>query len=135
MPESPATGPLTKSPRATAPVSVPPGAAARIPAAPPPQPETPPARTPDAAKPAAPPKPTLAAPPEPEPSRGFVVQLGVFTSYANAESLREKLKQLGIESHTETRLQVGPFNERTDAEREMDRFRALGLKPVLVPQR
>jgi len=63
-----------------------------------------------------------------------VVQLGVFASPVNAESLRDRLKLAGIESHTETRLQVGPFTDRIEAERMLNRLRRLGVQAVLVPQ-
>jgi DedD protein len=65
----------------------------------------------------------------------FVVQIGVFSSSVNAEALREKLHQAGIPAYTETRLQVGPFKDRTEAERTLQRLKELGVKGVVVPQR
>lgn len=69
------------------------------------------------------------------PPRAFIVQLGVFTTPANAEALREKLAKDGIEAHTETRLQVGPFKNKADADAVMAKLKALDVKAVLVPQR
>ena len=67
--------------------------------------------------------------------KGFVVQIGVFTSYTNAEALRQKLKESGIEARTETRVQLGPFTDRAQAEAAMEKIRSLGIRGVLVPQR
>ncbi len=68
-------------------------------------------------------------------TKGFVVQIGVFTSYNNAEALRQKLKESGIEARTETRVQLGPFTDRAQAEAAMEKIRSLGIRGVLVPQR
>jgi len=72
--------------------------------------------------------------PEPPP-RAYIVQLGVFTTPANAEALRERLARDGIEAHTETRLQVGPFKNKAEADAVMAKLKALDVKAVLVPQR
>lgn len=69
-------------------------------------------------------------PPAPEPAfvgTGFVVQLGVFNNVSNAEDLRAKLKQAGIPSQLETRVQVGPFTSKEEAVRAQDKLRTLGL--------
>ena len=63
------------------------------------------------------------------------MQIGVFTSFTNAEAMREKLKASGIEARTETRVQVGPFSERVAAEGTLAKIRALGIQAVLVPVR
>jgi len=72
--------------------------------------------------------------PEPPP-RAFIVQLGVFTTPANAEALREKLARDGIEAHTETRVQLGPFKDKAEAEAVMAKLKAIDVKAVLLPQR
>lgn len=64
-----------------------------------------------------------------------MVQVGVFSSAANAEALRDRLRQAGIQAQTETRLQVGPFKDRAEAERTLLRLKELGVKGVVVPQR
>ena len=71
----------------------------------------------------------------PSGPKGFIVQVGVFGSTANADALQAKLRQAGIEATTETRVQLGPFPDLPTAEAAVNRVRALGLKPVLVPQR
>jgi DedD protein len=49
--------------------------------------------------------------------------------------LREKLQKAGIKAYTETRLHVGPFKDRAEAEQALVRLRELGVKGVVVPQR
>lgn len=61
------------------------------------------------------------------PAGGIVVQLGVFSNSTNAEELRAKLKQAGIPSQLETRVQVGPFNSKEEAIKVQEKLRSLGL--------
>jgi DedD protein len=79
--------------------------------------------------------PVPAAAPVAAPAAGFVVQLGVFDSPENAEALRAKLSLSGIQTHTETRLQMGPFKTKAEAERAAASVKALGVKGVIVPAR
>lgn len=69
------------------------------------------------------------------PPRAFIVQLGVFTTPANAEVLRAKLARDGIEAHTETRVQLGPFKDKAEAEAVIAKLKTLDVKAVLLPQR
>lgn len=114
------------------------------PAAPPPQPApmAPPMAPPPAAqKPAAPPPPPAFAPPPPvapavsptAASVGYQVQLGLFSNLDNAARLVEKLQRQGIAVKTETRVQVGPFQTRAEAEEAMSKLKELGLSPLLAP--
>ncbi|GGY05376.1 SPOR domain-containing protein [Paludibacterium paludis] len=66
-------------------------------------------------------------------SLGYNVQLGLFSSLGNAQKMIEELKAKGIEVHTETRLHVGPFRSRAEAEETQAKLRALGYTPLLVP--
>lgn len=75
---------------------------------------------PSASKPAAPPK-------------NFDVQVGVFTDMDNAKQLQAKLAEHGIPSHTETRLQVGPFNTKAEADAAKEKLKSLGIGSVVVP--
>lgn len=91
---------------------------------------------PAAAKPAQPPAP---APAKPLPSAimpaakgGFVVQLGVFSNPDNARELVERLRQQGIRAEMETRVHVGPFLNRAEAEKAQAELRKLGLTPVVT---
>jgi len=79
------------------------------------------------ATPAAKPQPTIAP-------KGYVVQLGVFSNPANAIQLQEKLAAHGIKSYTETKLHVGPFKDKAEADQALAKIRALGISAVVVPQ-
>jgi len=93
------------------------------PAAPPREPR--PAKTEPA--PAAPPaKPVV-------PGKGYVVQLGVFSNPENAQELVERLRRQGISAHTETRVQVGPFRSRAEADKARAELGKLGYTAVVAP--
>jgi DedD protein len=70
-----------------------------------------------------------------DPPRGYVVQLGVFSSPQNAEALQRKLTEAGVQTSTETRVLIGPFRDRAEAERSMETVRKLGLGAVVMPAR
>jgi DedD protein len=65
-------------------------------------------------------------------ARQFVVQMGVFSNVANAEELRAKLELHGIPAQIESRVQVGPFQTRVEAEAARDRLRTIGMEPGLL---
>jgi DedD protein len=69
---------------------------------------------------------------EPAP-KSYEVQVGVFTDMENAKQLQAKLAEHGIPSHTETKLQVGPFATRAEAEAAREKLKALGIGAVVVP--
>lgn len=129
-----APAPPEAPPEAPAAPSVPPppprveGPSPAVPRAIPPVParETAPA----AARPAQPP-----APPEPRPGeRVYVLQLGVFSNPDNAKQLVERLNREGIRAYSETRVQVGPFATRAEAEQARAALQRLGLSAVIAPQ-
>ena len=62
------------------------------------------------------------------PAGGYVVQAGVFSHTANAEELRARLALHGIPAQVETRVLVGPFRTRAEADRARAQMRALGLE-------
>ena len=66
-------------------------------------------------------------------TKGFIVQVGVFMSAANARALQNKLAEKGIPTHTETRVVVGPFKDRTEAEAVIRQLKDLGASGVVVP--
>ena len=93
---------------------------------------------------AAPAKPAAASPPasakisaKPAPATGnaYVVQVGVFTSPANAQALHQQLLKAGIPAHTETRVQLGPFQDRREAETALAKVKKLGVDAVLIAPR
>ncbi len=76
-----------------------------------------------------PPPSTQAAPSEktvPIPGKAYMVQVGVFTSPANAQALQKQLQRAGIDAHLETRVQLGPFRDKRDAEKALTRAKKAG---------
>lgn len=145
-PISPPPPPPPAKPKTEPPPPPPPEAATKAPPpAPPPQPASivPPMAPPPAAqKPAvaappppvfAPPPPIAPAPPPSHASVGYQVQLGLFSNLDNAARLVEKLQRQGITVKTETRVHVGPFQSRAEAEEAMTKLKELGLSPLLAP--
>lgn len=85
--------------------------------------------------PAPAPKPA-AATPKPAAAEGFVVQLGAFSNAANATALKNKLIENKFKAYTEavsspagtrTRVRVGPYGSRQEAERARETLRARKL--------
>jgi len=89
-------------------------------------------------------EPRLEAAPvtKPEPAghaasdESFVVQLGAFSSAANARALQKKLQQNKFKAYTEvvkntsgnrTRVRVGPYPSREAAEKARDRLQSMKL--------
>jgi len=68
---------------------------------------------------------------EPPAGRGYVVQLGVFTNPGNAQELVERLRRQGIRAYTETRVHVGPFLNRAEADKAQAELRRLGISGVV----
>ncbi len=62
----------------------------------------------------------------------YSVQLGVFNTPANAQSLQKQLARAGINAHLETFVKVGPFKDRHEAEKTLAHARKLGIQAVLV---
>jgi DedD protein len=83
---------------------------------------------------AAAPATSTAAPPKPvaAPPAGYVVQFGVFGNPQNAQQLVEKLKQAGIEAHTETRVQLPAFKTKAEAEAALAKMREKGITATIV---
>ncbi len=73
--------------------------------------------------------------PAPVTSKAYVVQVGVFMSPANAQALQQQLVKAGIAAHTETRVQLGPYPNRREAEVALEKVKKLGVNAVLVAPR
>ena len=68
--------------------------------------------------------------------RQFVVQMGVFSDVDNARALNEKLREAGVPSRIEAKVQVGPFKTREEADAARRKLAELGLQPGnLMPVR
>ncbi len=82
-------------------------------------------------------KPVAAA----EESGRFVVQVGAFADAAKAREVRQKLEKAGLKTYTQvaktadgerTRVRVGPFATRGDADRAAGRIKGLSLSAAVV---
>lgn len=71
----------------------------------------------------------------------FVVQVGAFTDPAAVKSTRAKVERLGLTTYTQvaqtsagerTRVRVGPFSTRAEAERAAARIKAAELPTVIL---
>lgn len=65
----------------------------------------------------------------------YVVQVGVFNSPANAQALQNQLRRAGIEARLETRVQIGPFKDKREADQAIARAKKLGINAMLVKSR
>lgn len=65
---------------------------------------------------------------------GYTLQAGVFVDPKRAEELHARLVQEGIPATIETRVLVGPFKNRKEAEAARKKLRALGVESVQLPR-
>lgn len=66
-------------------------------------------------------------------SKGYAVQLGMFNSTGNAEKLHQKLNQSGIKAHIESRVYIGPFKNKAEADAAIKKAKDLGIDAVVLP--
>jgi cell division protein FtsN len=64
---------------------------------------------------------------------GHRMQVGAFTSLQNAEALQRKLAEAGVPTSTETRVLIGPFRDRAEADRSMEVVTKFGLDVMAIP--
>lgn len=68
--------------------------------------------------------------------KGYLVQVGVFGSLDNAEALRQRLEEMGIPAHLESRVVLGPFPSKAAAREAQAHLREAGQNPgLIVPPR
>jgi cell division septation protein DedD len=89
----------------------------------------------EADKPAPPPATVRNLPPPASDSAAYLVQAGVFTSPANARSLQQRLAKAGIRAKVETRVQLGPYKDKQEAEQAVTKLKKLGVNAMMVPAR
>ena len=116
--------PPTPSPAPTPAAAVAPGPEAKAPSPAP------------AAKPAAP------APSKPDAAgERFVVQVGAYADAASVRNVRQKIERAGLKTYTQvaktnegnrTRVRLGPFNSRAEAERAAQKIKSLGLTSSIL---
>ncbi|MEW6678351.1 MAG: SPOR domain-containing protein [Pseudomonadota bacterium] len=69
----------------------------------------------------------------PPPGSGnLVVQMGVFSEPARAEELVQRLRKQGISARMETRVYVGPFLNRQEADKAREEMKRLGLDGLIT---
>lgn len=61
-----------------------------------------------------------------------MLQLGVFNDPARAEELVQRLRQQGLRASTETRVHLGPYLNREEAEKARTEVRRLGLEGLVT---
>lgn len=66
--------------------------------------------------------------------KGPHLQAGIFAQSANAEEFRRKLIADGYPAYIETRVHVGPYPNRKEAERVREKLKGEGTTTVYVPQ-
>ncbi len=66
------------------------------------------------------------------PSHLYHVQAGIFLESARARALYQKILNAGIPAVMETRVQVGPFPTRKEAENAQKRLKELGVESIVV---
>lgn len=153
--EAPKPRPAAPSPIVSAPVAVPPpppaapsetadqdaaqppaeaqAAEQQAPATPPPAPVVGAPMAPAPARPAHVAAPSaVTAPAAATAAAGdYVVQLGVFSNPRNARDLVARLQKKGIHAYTETRVQVGPFKDKAEAERVQAELKGMGISGLV----
>ena len=70
-----------------------------------------------------------------EGGKRFLVQVGVFSNYTNAEELVTRLQAAGIPAQVESRVQVGPFASRAEADAARAKLKAMGIDDGLLVRR
>lgn len=78
---------------------------------------------------------------DPTVASNYFVQIGVFSSPDNVKQMQSKLTSKGLKTSTElidtpkgkkTRLRVGAFSSRKDAESALDKVKGLGLAGMVI---
>lgn len=70
-----------------------------------------------------------------ESARRFLLQVGVFSNHANAEELMARLHEAGLPAQIESRVQVGPFASRQEADAARAKLKALGIDDGMLVRR
>jgi DedD protein len=67
-----------------------------------------------------------------KPVRGPRLQAGVFLQAANAQAFKAKMEAQGFPVYVESRVHIGPFRDRKEAEKAREKLRELGVPTVLI---
>jgi DedD protein len=85
----------------------------------------------------APESPKKAANAIPKPTSltdGYFVQLGVFDDTENTYKVFDNVAELGLSAHIQSRVMVGPFRNKREAEAARNRLKGIAEGTVLPPQ-
>lgn len=66
--------------------------------------------------------------------KGPHLQAGIFASTANAEEMKKKLEAAGYPAYLETRVHVGPFQNRKEADKVREKLKDQGTSTLFIPQ-
>lgn len=103
-----------------------------------------PSRAPVPTNEASPPVASGTAAASPASAPRFVVNVGLFAQAENAQRVRERLLQAGLPALVDevsmvnglrTRVRVGPYEQKSQADEAGAAVRALGLDSVVLPMR
>lgn len=91
------------------------------------------------------PAPASPTPPVPVkaavPAARYVVQVGAFSEAASARTARQRVEKLGLKTYTQvvetssgarTRVRIGPYEERAEAERVAAKIKQAGLPAAVL---
>lgn len=79
--------------------------------------------------------------PAPPGAMRYVVQVGAYSEAASAREARQRVEKLGLKTYTQvvetaagarTRVRVGPFDDRADADRTASRIKQAGLPAAVL---
>jgi len=70
----------------------------------------------------------------PKLPKGPHLQAGIFASPANAEEMRKKLEAEGYPAYLETRVHVGPFQSRKEADKAREKLKEQGTATIYTAQ-
>jgi DedD protein len=70
----------------------------------------------------------------------FVIQVGAYSDEQKVKDIREKLEKAGLHTYTQTvekdgkktRIRIGPFTSKDEANRQLQKVRSLNLQPNLL---
>lgn len=79
------------------------------------------------------PTPVVKPSPAPRLFNNYLVQAGVFSNPQKAQELHALLTLNGIPSTIETRVQVGPFKNKAEADAAREKLKELGIESLLLP--
>jgi cell division septation protein DedD len=66
---------------------------------------------------------------------GYFIQLGVFDDTENVSRLLNNVTELGLPAHIQSRVMVGPFSNKREAEEARSRLKEFAEGTVLPPQK